>query len=165
MRLFRIMTRVAAVLFVALPLAVHAGSDLEPRPGFVVIKTDKSYDALIKAVKSAASAQKMGIVTQAGPTGAAAKRGIIIPGNRVIGVFNNDFAVKVLATSTAAMIEAPIRFYVTENADDTATLAYKTPSFVFAPYIEDSAEGGATLTALAAELDTIFAAIAEKASQ
>ena len=80
----------------------------------------------------------------------------------MIGVFNNDFAVRVLATSTAAMIEAPIRFYVTENADGTATLSYKLPSTVFAPYLD---EGGADLAALAAELDRHFAAIAAQAAE
>ena len=70
----------------------------------------------------------MGVVTQAGPTQAAASRGITIPGNRVIGVFNNDFAVNILALSTAAMIEAPIRFYVTEGADGTATRREPTDS-------------------------------------
>ena len=80
----------------------------------------------------------------------------------MIGVFNNDFAVRVLATSTAAMIEAPIRFYVTENADGTATLSYKLPSTVFAPYLDES---GADLAALAAELDRHFAAIAAQAAE
>jgi hypothetical protein len=47
------------------------------------------------------------VVTQAGPTAAAKKRGITIPGNRVIGVFNNDLARNVLESSTAALIEAP----------------------------------------------------------
>ena len=79
----------------------------------------------------------------------------------MVGVFNNDFAVKVLAASTAAMIEAPIRFYVTENADGNATLSYKTPGFVFAPYLE---EGGDALADLAEELDVIFASIAATAS-
>jgi hypothetical protein len=42
----------------------------------------------------------------------------------VTGPITNDYAVRVLALSTPAMIEAPIRFYVTENADGTATLSY-----------------------------------------
>ena len=138
------------------------GNGVPARKGWVVQETAKSYGALISALKSAAKANGMGVVTQAGPTKAAANRGITIPGNRVIGVFNNDFAVRVLATSTAAMIEAPIRFYITENADGTATLSYKTPSHVFAPYM---AEGGDTLGLLAAELDARFAAIAGTASQ
>lgn len=132
------------------------------RDGWVVVATSKSYSGLIGAVKSAAGANGMGVVTQAGPTKAAANRGITIPGNRVIGLFNNDFAVRVLETSTAAMIEAPIRMYVTENADGTATLSYKTPSHVFAPYLD---EGGEALSSLAAELDKRFATIAKTAGE
>jgi len=60
------------------------------------------------------------------------------------------------------MIEAPVRLYVTEQADGTAILSYKTPSHVFAPYLD---EGGDKLIALAQELDQRFAAIAQKASQ
>ena len=65
-----------------------------------------------------------------------------------------------LSASSAAGIEAPIRFYVTENQDGTATLSYKKPSFVFAPYLD---EGGDALKALAAELDEIFARLADAA--
>ena len=65
-----------------------------------------------------------------------------------------------LAASIAAGIEAPIRFYVTENADRTATLSYKTPTAVFAPY----ADGGEKLTAMARELNAIFAKIAKEAT-
>ena len=132
------------------------------RDGWVVLPTAKSYSQLIGDLKTAVGANGMGVVTQAGPTKVAAKRGITIPGNQVIGVFNNDFAVKILATSTAAMIEAPVRFYITENADGTATLSYKTPSHVFAPYFAD---GGDTLSGLAGELDARFATIAGAASQ
>ena len=102
----------------------------------------------------------MAVVTQAGPTAAAANRGITIPNNRVVGVFNNVFAVRILALSTAAMIEAPIRFYLTEDDAGAATLSYKTPSFVLAPY---AAEGGDDLVAAGAELDAIFLAIANAA--
>ena len=40
-----------------------------------------------------------------------------------------------LSASISAGIETPIRFYVTENPDGTATLSYKKPGFVFAPYL------------------------------
>ena len=142
--------------------ATVQASDLTARPGWEVMPTDKSYADLIAGVKAGAKANKMGVVTQAGPTGAAKRRGIEIPGNRVIGLFNNDFAVKILALSTAAMIEAPVRMYVTENTDGTATLSYKRPSHVFAPYME---EAGAGLADLAAQLDTRFAAIAQAATR
>ena len=60
------------------------------------------------------------------------------------------------------MIEAPIRFYVTEDPDGGATLSYKAPSFVFSPYLS---EGGEGLAEVASELDAIFSRIAEKAIQ
>ena len=140
--------------------ASFAQADVTAREGWVVVETTKSYDQLVDDVKSAVKANKMGVVTQAGPTGAAKSRGITIPGNRVIGVFNNKFAVRILALSTAAMIEAPIRMYVTET-DSGATLSYKTPSLVFAPYME---EAGPDLAVAASELDAIFKTIAEAAA-
>ncbi|MFK7762257.1 MAG: DUF302 domain-containing protein [Roseobacter sp.] len=146
----------------ALLTAPMAHAEMAPRDGWVVQPTEKSHATLLDSLKSAVKANGMGVVTQAGPTGVARNRGITIPENRVVGVFNNDFAVKVLATSTAAMIEAPVRFYVTENTDGTATISYKTPSFVFAPY---TGEGGKTLEELAQQLDVIFAKIASEATQ
>ncbi|WP_405361444.1 DUF302 domain-containing protein [Roseobacter sp.] len=156
------MYRLFALLLATLWITTAQAQSMAPREGWVIIPTEKTHGDLLADLKAAVKAHKMGVVTQAGPTGAAQKRGITIPENRVVGVFNNDFAVRVLATSTAAMIEAPIRFYVTENADENATLSYKTPSFVFAPYFN---EGGEDLQALATKLDGIFANIAEAAAQ
>lgn len=145
---------------IAVLLAAAASAEIAPREGWVILRTDKAHSALLTDLKSAVKANKMGVVTQAGPTATARKRGIDIPENRVVGVFNNKFAVAVLETSTAAMIEAPIRFYVTEESDGRATLSYKTPSFVFAPYMD---EGGAALKDLATELDGVFDQIATQA--
>lgn len=156
----RMIVMVAAI-WLALPMVwspATAGS-IAPREGWEVHDTSQSYADLLDSLKAAIKAEGMFLVTQAGPTEAAAKRGITIPGNRVIGVYRNDYAVRALAASTAAMIEAPIRFYVTENADGTATLSYKSPSFVFAPYLD---EGGDELETIAEELDAIFTAIAER---
>lgn len=153
----RLMTALILIAFTQ-----TAQAEMAPRDGWSVTPTTKSYDQLISDVKSAAKANKMGVVTQAGPTGAAKNRGITIPGNRVIGLFNNVFAVNVLNLSTAAMIEAPIRVYVTENADGTGTLSYKLPSTVFAPYMDEAGPG---LTEIAGQLDTIFAAISDQATQ
>lgn len=141
-------------------IATTAKADVLPRDGWAVFPTEKDHATLLADLKSAVQAQGMGVVTQAGPTGAAQRRGIVIPENRVVGVFNNDFAVKILALSTAAMIEAPIRFYVTETAAKTATLSYKTPSLVFAPYFD---EGGDALRDLAQDLDTRFHQISQAA--
>jgi uncharacterized protein (DUF302 family) len=149
------------ILSLAFALCAGAVWALEPREGWEVHPTQKSYATLVEDVKAAVKANEMGVVTEAGPTEAAAGRGVEIPGNRVIGVFRNDFAVRALGLSEAAMIEAPIRFYVTEQPDGTATLSYKTPSHVFAPYARD----GDDLSALADELDAIFAQIAQEAAR
>ena len=76
-----------------------------------------------------------------------------MPGNGVYGVFRNDFAVRMLRASVPAGIEAPLRIYVTENADGTSRLTYRKPSAVLKPY------GSADLDGMAAELDEIFAII------
>ncbi|WP_205520507.1 DUF302 domain-containing protein [Tropicibacter sp. Alg240-R139] len=155
------MFRFAVVFSILLALPTWAG-DLQPRDGWAVHPTTQTFETLIKSVKSAVKSNGLIVVTQASPTKAAANRGITIPGNRVIGVFNNDFAVRVLETSTAALIEAPIRLYVTENADGTATLSYKLPSHVMASY---SDEGGEALAAIAQELDARFLAITQAATK
>ena len=142
-----------------LPLSAWAEG---PLTGWAIYPTEKTFADLVTDTKNAVKENGLIVVTQAGPTKAAAARGITIPGNQVIGVFNNDYAVKVLGTSVNAMIEAPIRFYVTENEDGTATLSYKTPSFVFAPYAN---QGGAALSEIAAELDAKFQSIAESARE
>lgn len=152
----------AAGLCLAPPAAGAAAweTPLAPRAGWSVAPAPHDFETLLARLRDAVKAQGLAVVTEAGPTAAAQARGIAIPGNRVVGVFNNVFAVRVLETSVAAMIEAPIRFYVTENPDGTATLAYKLPSAVFAPY---AGEGGAALAQAAADLDTAFAAIAARA--
>lgn len=150
----------AAIVAIAPAVALAEVADIAPRDGWRVIDTQLAPEALIERVLAAVPAEGMGVVTQAGPTAAARGRGVAIPENRVIGVFNNLFAVRILNLSTAAMIEAPVRMYVTEDDDGTASLSWKTPSFVFAPY---AAEGGDDLAAAAAELDAKFEAIASRA--
>lgn len=146
----------AVVIACCLAVPALAGS-VSPREGWAVHDTDHSYKEMIDRVKEAAKTGGMGVVTEAGPTEALKSQGIDVPGNRVIGLFHPNYAARVLALSIPAMIEAPIRMYVTENEDGTATLSYKTPSFVFAPYTD---EGGAKLEEVAAELDKIFHDIA-----
>jgi uncharacterized protein (DUF302 family) len=150
-----------AVLVLSLPAAAQDVADLAPRPGWEVRATTLDFDTLVDRIDAAIAVNGMAVVTRAGPTGAAAARGIEIPGNMVIGVFNNDFAVRILRLSTAAMIHAPIRLYVTENADGSATLAYIRPSEVLAPYLDEAAPD---LSDAASDLDAIFAAIAEDAT-
>lgn len=133
---------------------------ISEREGWQVVPTDKAYQALVDDLKAAIKAEKMLLVTQASASAGAKGRGLTIPGNRIMGVYRNDYAIRMLEASVAAGIEAPIRFYVTEDTGGTATLSWKTPSFVFAPYME---EGGDALAELAAELDGVFQTIADKA--
>ena len=134
---------------------------LDEREGWEVRPTEKDFDALVADLRAAVEAAPIAIVTQASASDGAAMQGIEIPGNRVVGLFRNDYARRMLEASVAAGIEAPIRVYLTEEVDGTATLSYETPSAVFAPYME---EGGEPLEALAAELDAVFAAIADDAA-
>jgi len=150
---------IVVVMALAVTGIVRADS-LSEREGWQVVPTDKSFETLVEDLTAAIKADKMGLVTQASASAGAKGRGITIPGNRVIGVYRNDYAVRMLEASVAAGIEAPIRFYVTENSDGTATLSWKTPSTVFAPYQD---EGGAALAELASELDLVFLSIAEGA--
>ncbi|MDJ0609016.1 MAG: DUF302 domain-containing protein [Kiloniellales bacterium] len=148
-------------LIVLLFLASPALGAPEALPGWVVMATPHSYQGLIERLDQAVKANKMGLVTRASATtGAKKKLNKTIAGNMVVGVYRPDFAVRMLEASVQAGIEAPIRFYITENDDGTATLSYKTPSAVFAPY----RDGGQALVDLAGELDAIFDRIARQAA-
>jgi uncharacterized protein (DUF302 family) len=63
-----------------------------------------------------------------------------------------------LAASMPARSEAPLRIYVTENADGSASLAYPKPSRMFAPY------GSAALDEMARELAPVFERIVRDAA-
>lgn len=156
--MLRVILAVAAIS-IAAPAAAGV---LAPRDGWVVIDTRYPFPILSERLDAAVKAEKMAAVTSASASEGAKAAGIAIPGNRVVGVFRNDFARKMLAASVAAGIEAPIRFYVTENADGTATLSYKRPSTVFAPYAD---EGKESLKSLVSELDAVFARIAAEATR
>ena len=148
-------------LFAILSMIAGSAQALEPREGWVVLQSGKSFGDLVKAVNAVVETSEIRIVTQASASAGAAQQGITIPGNRIFGLYRNDYARRMLAASLAAGIEAPIRLYATENADGTSTLSYKTPSHVFAPYFD---EGGDELRGLAAELDGIFDSVARAAT-
>lgn len=131
-----------------------------PYSGTKVIKTSKSYGDMVKSLTAAIKANKMGLVARASATVGAKRIGKTIPGNMVIMVYRPDFAVRMLKASVPAGIEAPIRYYITEDpGTGKATLTYRTPSSVFNPY------KNAALDKMAAELDVIFAKIAADATK
>jgi uncharacterized protein (DUF302 family) len=120
--------------------------------------TQNRFDALLKRLEKAVTDNGMALVAQASASRGAAARGVIIPGNAVLEVFRNDYAVRMLEASVPAGIEAPLRIYVIENADKTATIIYRRPTAVFAPY------SNAKLDAMARELDPIFEKIVHDAA-
>ncbi|HRP95071.1 MAG TPA: DUF302 domain-containing protein [Rhodocyclaceae bacterium] len=139
----------------ALSFATAAAQPVETRS----MATTHGFAQLLERLEGAVAANGMAVVAAASASRGAAARGITIPGNAVVMVFRNDYAVRMLEASVPAGIEAPLRFYVTENADGTATLSWRAPSSVFAPY------GSAALDAMAAELDAIFETIADDAAR
>lgn len=103
-----------------------------------------------EGLKAAIASNGMGLVCHANAQVGAASRGLKIRGNQVLMVFRPDFVIRMLGASVEAGFEAPIRIYITENDDGTATIRYVKPSVVFKPY------GHPDLDKLAAELDPIF---------
>ncbi|MBI5718785.1 MAG: DUF302 domain-containing protein [Burkholderiales bacterium] len=148
----------ALLLPAVLPFGAPAHAAEAVPPGTRTLATSHAFDVLVTRVEAAVEANKMGLVAQASASRGAAGRGVKIAGNAVLMVFRNDYAVRMLQASVPAGIEAPIRFYVTENADGSASLSWRTPSALFAPYRNDR------LDALVRELDPIFERIARDAA-
>ena len=118
-----------------------------------IIETHQPFTRYAEKLIAAIGNNKMGLVAQACATCGAKNIGVTIPGNRVLMIFNPHFAVRMLKASIPAGVEAPLRLYLTEQADGTALLSYKKPSQVFAPY------KSAALNEMASELDQIVARI------
>ncbi len=143
-----------ALMWAALPLTAAEN----PHSGMILVNTKHRFDELVSRLERAIADHKMGLVAQASASRGAAARGVTIPGNAVLMVFRNDHAVRMLKASVPAGIEAPLRLYVTENPDGTASVTYRLPSAVFAPY------GSGELDRLATELDGIFRSIVRDAA-
>lgn len=129
-----------------------------PFPGTQTVASRHPFDRLVQRLERAIADNNMGLVAQASASKGAAARGVKIPGNAVLMVFRNDYALRMLEASLPAGIEAPLRLYVTENADGTGSITYRTPTATFAPY------GSAKLDVLARELDPILAKIVNDAT-
>ena len=140
----------AIMIGLVTPLAPASADNATPYAGTKTIPTKQSFKGLWNQLESAVQSNRMGIVGRASASSGAKSQGFDIPGNAAVMVFRNDFARRMLAASIPAGFEAPLRFYITENADGTATLTYRTPSSVFSLY------GNSDLNALAGELDLIF---------
>jgi uncharacterized protein (DUF302 family) len=127
-------------------------------PATVTVRTPHGFEAAVQRTERAIEANGMGLVARASASSGAAARGVKIPGNAVLMVFRNDYAVRLVAARVPAGIEAPLRLYLTEEPDGTTSIRYSKPSAVFAPY------GHAALDALARELDPVFDKIVRDAA-
>lgn len=141
------------VLMIGSTAPLHAENPT-PYSGTQIIETRKPFLPYVEALTASVKANNFGIIGLACATCAIkAKFGEEIPGNRVFLIFRPDFARRMLAASTAAGIEAPIRLYVTETSSSTATVTHRLPSHVFGAYEVPA------LTEMGAELDVLVAKV------
>jgi uncharacterized protein (DUF302 family) len=138
-------------------VAAGGGGEAALPPGTVVTPAKLGFDELFARLEQAVMANGLLVIAKPSASRNAAARHIEIPGNGMILAFNSDFAVRVLKASAAAGFEAPMRLYVTENPDRTATVTYRTASALFAPYRVPA------LDAVAEDLDRLFAKIVAEA--
>jgi len=145
-----ILTGLALVVLLAISAKAENPS---PYSGMVSVETGKPFAKFVKAVGPAIKKHKFNIVGVACGSCAAKSQGKTVPGNRVFFFFAPRYAVRMLSASTAAGIEAPVRFYVTENSGRTATVTYRLPSHVFGAYEVPE------LTVMGKELDKMMTTI------
>lgn len=153
------MRRAARILAVSALLATWAS--LQPgRPaaqdGRITTTSRIPFTRVAEGLERAIADQRMALVCHANAQRGAAARGVTIKGNQVMMVFRNDFAVRLLAADPQAGFEAPIRIYLYENPDGTATVSYVPPTVVFARYPHPEVQ------AVARELDPMVKAIVER---
>lgn len=149
--------RSAWVLAIVVLLAMPRVAAAPPETAQVIAR--RGFDDTVTRVEQAVEAHSLVHIATASASRAAAGRGIEIPGNAVVLAFNNVYAVRLLTASVPAGIEAPMRFYVTANADGTTTISYQKPSALLRPY------GDNGLGTLGRELDDLFAEIVAEASR
>jgi len=136
---------------------VSAAPTVLAQEGRVTARSRAPFARVAEALEQAITDQKMALVCHADAQKGAAARGVAIKGNQVLLVFRNDFAVRLIAADPAAAFEAPMRIYLYENPDGTATVSYVPPSVALAPFRHPG------VRTVAAELDPIFKAIVGQA--
>jgi uncharacterized protein (DUF302 family) len=123
----------------------------------VVLTSQAPFARVAAVLEQAIADQRMVLVCHANAQRGAAARGVKIPGNQVLLIFRNDLAVRLINADPRAAYEAPMRIYLYENPDGTATLAYVKPSTLLRGYPHPD------VARVGAELDPIFEKIAAQA--
>lgn len=145
-----VLTSLALLVLIAHPAMAENPA---PYSGMVTVETGKPFKSFVKQVRPAIKKHKFNIVGVACGSCAVKSLGKTVPGNRVFFFFAPRYAARMLAASTAAGIEAPLRFYVTEDPDRTAKVTYRLPSQVFGAYEVPE------LTTMGKELDKMMTTI------
>lgn len=145
-----------SLLLIAAALVIPAAPGIA-QDGRITLTSKAPFAKVAEALEKAIADQNMGLVCHANAQKGAAARGVKLAGNQVFMVFRNDFAVRIINAAREAGFEAPIRMYLHENSDGTATLTYIKPSAIFRPYPQPE------VGKVAAELDPIFEKIVAQA--
>ena len=82
----------------------------ETAAGYQIVHTKWPYTELEEKLKAAIVKNKMNPVNRASASDGAKGRGVSIRGDAVIGVFRNDFAVRMLEANVDAGIELHLAF-------------------------------------------------------
>ena len=146
------------ILASAMALMALRPASAETAAGYQTVHSKWPYAELEEKLKAAIVKNKMNPVNRASASDGAKGRGVSIRGDAVIGVFRNDFAVRMLEANVDAGIEAPVRLHLVEEADGTTTIRYYKPSALFGRY-----EGDA-IKALGKDLDGVFEQIVRDAA-
>jgi len=95
---------IAALVAAGSAASFAQGSDGDPRlAGTRLIASPHSFDVLVGRLEKSIEANRIGIVARASASAGAAARGVKIPGNLVLMVFRNDYAVRMLDTLAAEL--------------------------------------------------------------
>ena len=140
-----------------LPLC-FAFATLPAFAGTISVPSPRPFAELEQRLAAAIEKHQMKLVTRASASDGAKGRGVTIKGDVVIGVFRNDFAVRMLAANVEAGIEAPVRLHLVKEADGSSSIRYVPPGEVFGKY------DGEAIKALGRELDAVFAEIVAEAA-
>jgi uncharacterized protein (DUF302 family) len=150
------MRRTALCVIVPLVLAI-APAPSAGQEGRITAVSKAPFAHVATALERAIADEKLALVCHANAQRGAQGRGVSIKGNQVMMVFRNDLAVRLIGADPGAAFEAPMRIYVYENADGTATVTYVPPSVLLAPYRHPA------VRAVGAELDPVFKRIVDQA--
>ena len=91
----------------------------------VTIVSSRPFAQVVDALEKSIARHGLTLVCHANAQRGAAARGVAIKGNQVLMIFRNDLA---------GRFEVPIRVYLYENPDGTATVSYIRPTSIFALY-------------------------------